>query len=140
MTLGAPPKYDAADIAQGVVAYTNLCKAQFYLPTIEGLAVHLCVARQTLYDWANPSSAHYHPEFAELKEQLLALQASMLIQNGLKNEYNASITKLMLTKHGYADRQELTGVDGSKLFNDAEAKAKGKRAIGKYLGNPSDGE
>ena len=36
-----------------------------------------------------------------------AAQASQLIQNGLVNNYNATITKLMLTKHGYRDKQEV---------------------------------
>lgn len=140
MVMGRPTEYDADVIAKQVLTYTELCKQQFYLPTIEGLAVHLCVARQTLYDWADKESDHYHSEFADILEQLRAAQASQLIQNGLKGEYNPSITKLMLTKHGYADRQELTGVDGSKLFNDVEAKAKGKRAIGQYLGDSGAGE
>ena len=31
-----------------------------------------------------------------------------LIAKGLKGEFNASITKLMLTKHGYTDKQDVT--------------------------------
>jgi hypothetical protein len=37
----------------------------------------------------------------------LAAQASQPIQNGLVNNYNSTITKLMLTKHGYSDKQEI---------------------------------
>lgn len=135
MAAGRPVEYDAEKIAKGVFAYVSLCERKSYLPTIEGLAVHLTVARSTLYEWADK-----YPEFSDILEQLKAAQASQLIQNGLMGLYNATLTKLMLTKHGYVDKQELTGADGSKLFNDAEAKEKGKRAIGQYLGDSGQGE
>lgn len=101
MAGGRPIEYNAVKHAKGVAAYVNECKKNFYLPTIEGLAVHLSVARATLYDWADK-----YPEFSDIFEQLRALQASMLIQNGLKGDYNATITKLILTKHDYRDKQE----------------------------------
>jgi hypothetical protein len=114
MTTGRPTEYDAVKIAKATSKYIAACKSQFYLPTVEGLAVHLCVARQTLYDWANSKSDRYHPEFSDILEALLAAQGSQLIQNGLKGEYNSTITKLMLTKHGYTDKQDITS-GGEKL-------------------------
>lgn len=101
MTAGRPTDYDATVIGEAVISYIGDCKQQFYLPTIAGLAVELSVSRDTIYEWAK-----HHPEFSDILEQLKALQESMLIQNGLKNEYNSTITKLMLTKHGYHDKQE----------------------------------
>jgi hypothetical protein len=103
MAAGRPSPYDASKVAKEVTKYIAECKGNQYLPTIEGLAVHLCVARSTLYLWAAE-----HPEFSDIFEQLKAVQASMLIQNGLKGEYNATITKLMLTKHDYVERQDVT--------------------------------
>jgi hypothetical protein len=102
-----PSEYEAEAIASGVSAYVALCKDNSYLPTIEGLAVHLGVARQTLYDWTDPKSDRFHEEFSDILEQLKAAQASQLIQNGLVNNYNSTITKLMLTKHGYNDKSEV---------------------------------
>jgi len=97
--MGRPLEYEAVKIAKGVAAYITASKKQHYLPTIEGLAVHLCVARETLYAWAKK-----FPEFSDIFEQLRAAQASQLIQNGLIGTYNSTITKLMLTKHGYVDK------------------------------------
>lgn len=94
MGAGRPPKYEAKRVAQEVRDYVSSCKSNNYLPTLEGLAVHLEIGRQTIYDWY-----HAHKEFSYIVEQLLAAQASMLQQNGLVNNYNASITKLLLTKH-----------------------------------------
>lgn len=111
MAGGRPPEYHADKIAKEVAHYIELCHEKQYLPTIEGLAVHLCVARSTLYEWSNT-----YPEFSDIFEQLKAAQASQLIQNGLAGSYNPTITKLMLTKHDYVEKQELTGKDGKDLI------------------------
>ena len=39
----------------------------------------------------------------------------MLINGGLMGDFNASIAKVMMTKHGYSDKQEIdnTSSDGS---------------------------
>lgn len=108
MAGGRPTKYDAEEVAKSVVEYITECNENNYLPSIEGLAVKLKVWRSTLHDWADPKSDVYHPEFHDIFEQLKARQAMQLIQNGLVNNYNSTITKLILTKHGYVDRQDVT--------------------------------
>jgi hypothetical protein len=128
--MARPAEYDAKTIANGVSAYVTLCNQKNYLPTIEGLAVHLGVARATLYDWADPKSDRFHAEFSHIFEQLKAAQASQLIQNGLVNNYNPTITKLMLTKHGYNDKAQVdhtsdgkpiaAPIVGMRIINDAE--------------------
>ncbi|HEY4503194.1 MAG TPA: terminase small subunit [Candidatus Paceibacterota bacterium] len=68
------------------------------LPTIEGLASHLGLARSTLYEWKDK-----YTEFSDILEILLAHQATALINNGLSGDYNATIAKLLLMKHGYKE-------------------------------------
>lgn len=68
------------------------------LPTKGGLAVYLGVARDTLYDWANK-----YEEFSYIMEQLSAEQEDKLINNGLSGDYNPTIAKVLLTKHGYRE-------------------------------------
>ena len=102
MAAGRPTTYDAEKIALDVNEYVKDAHRKNFLPTVEGLAVHLCVGRATIYRWAEE-----HDEFRDILEQLLAAQASQLIQNGLVNNYNSTITKLILTKHGYSDKQEI---------------------------------
>ena len=84
----------------------QLCKEQTFLPTVAGLAVQMGVARSTVYLWAEE-----HPEFSDILELLLSQQESQLIQNSLVGMYNAPITKLLLTKHGYKDRADVTTDD-----------------------------
>ncbi len=104
MAGGRPTEYETVKIAKAVERYIGNCKEQFYLPTVEGLAVELGVGRKTLYRWAEA-----HDEFRHTLDVLLTLQGSMLIQNGLKNEYNSTITKLMLSSnHDYKERQDVT--------------------------------
>jgi hypothetical protein len=87
------------------VSYDNLIKVK--LPTKEGLALHLDVAMDTLYDWGKK-----YPQFSDILDKLNRMRAERLQNGGLSGEYNSTIAKLLLSKHGYVDRQEVTGADG----------------------------
>lgn len=80
------------------------------LPSIEGLARFLKISKETIYQWEK-----IHPEFSDVLSALRSEQADRLINNGLSGDYNPVISRLLLTKHGYAERQELTGADGAPL-------------------------
>ena len=73
------------------------------IPTIGGLALAINCARSTLYDWA----AKY-PEFSYIMEQLGANQENGLINKGLSGDYNPTISKVILTKHGYREGLDQT--------------------------------
>ncbi len=77
-------------------------KVTVRLPTIEGLALHLEISRSTLYLWQKE-----HEEFSDIIETLLQKQAQTLVNNGLQGTYNPTIAKVLLTKHGYTDKQEI---------------------------------
>jgi hypothetical protein len=83
------------------------------VPTIEGLAVHLDVSRDTLYEWEK-----LYCEFSDIMEKLRAKQADRLINNGLSGDYNPTIAKVLLTKYGYREGIEQTGKDGKDLIPD----------------------
>jgi hypothetical protein len=61
-------------------------------------------------------------------EPLLAAQGSQLIRNGLKGEYNPTITKLLLTKHSYTDRQDITSGGKPLLVSPKQHEAR-KQAL-----------
>jgi len=103
---------------KGYEMYENKLKVN--IPTIEGLAVYLGVARSTIYEWQKE-----HKEFSDILEKLLAIQAERLMNNGLSGDYNSTIAKVILTKHGYVDKQEsdvnLKGkISLSKLFDESK--------------------
>lgn len=80
------------------------------IPTMQGLALYLQVNQDTVHDWRNKNE-----EFSEITRDLMALQAKNLFRGGLTGDFNASITKLLLTKHGFSDRveQDLRSSDGT---------------------------
>ena len=80
------------------------------IPTIEGLAYSLGVHKDTVYQWEKEYSS-----FSDVTSELRAKQGDLLLKHGLSGEYNPVITKLMLDKHGYNERQELTGAEGVPL-------------------------
>jgi hypothetical protein len=73
------------------------------VPTVAGLACVLGVVRDTCYQWASdPEKA----EFSDILKELAQRQERVLVNKGLKGDFNAPITKMMLTKHGYSDKVE----------------------------------
>ena len=117
--MGRPTDYNE-DILNKAKAYLEKPRAESLLPSVAGLAIELELSRSTIYDWASQEDKK---EFSDILERLLAKQEKELTENGLLGEFNSTITKLMLTKHGYSDKQEtdLTS-KGEKiniLFDDA---------------------
>lgn len=72
------------------------------LPTKERLALELGVTRQTLENWAEKS-----PDFLDIYNTLHAMQADMLVQNGLVGRYTPAITAIMLSKHDYVKQEKV---------------------------------
>lgn len=84
------------------------------IPSVAGLAVFLKIARSTIYEWAKEEDKC---EFSDILQEILAKQEAILLTKGLKNEFNPSITKVILGKHGYSDKveQEVSGPAGAPL-------------------------
>jgi hypothetical protein len=82
------------------------------VPSVAGLACVLGVTRETCYAWAKDGNK---PGFSDILKELAQKQERILVRGGLKGEFNAPLTKMMLTKHGYSDRVENdhTSSDGS---------------------------
>jgi DNA-packaging protein gp3 len=98
------------------------------LPTKGGLARFLGVSRDTLYEWAK-----IYDEFSDIMEQLGADQEDKLINNGLSGDYNPTIAKVLLTKHGYREGIEQTGKDGKELIPSGEIEKKAEEAVRRFL-------
>lgn len=118
MPAGRPTKYNQEIIDNSNDYLENFTENGDVIPSIEGLSEHLEIARSTIYDWQKHEDKE---EFSYILEQILAKQARLLMNSGLKGEFNSAIVKLALGKHGYSDKQDLTSSDGSmspKSFND----------------------
>lgn len=91
------------------------------LPTIEGLANTLEVSRDSLYEWESDK------DFSDILEKLRQCQAEKLIQLGLQGRYNATIAKMMLSKHGYVEKSEVdNNINGAVQFVNDVPRPKGE--------------
>lgn len=101
--IGRPSKYNS-DVQKAAEEYINNFKDYGdVVPTVASLALHLDVATKTLYNWATEQN----PEFLHVFNRLELLQHRALVNGGLAGGFNPAITKMMLTKHGYSDKQEI---------------------------------
>jgi hypothetical protein len=104
---GRPTDY-TSELVQSAWDYINDCPDK--LPSVEGLCDSINIARSTAYDWAKDKDK----EFSDILEALMRKQGRTLLNNGLDGTFNASISKLILTKHGYSDKQETDLTSGGK--------------------------
>ncbi len=112
--MGAPTKY-SDEILVLARAYVDEFKPSDdeLIPMVCGLALHLNLSRETIYAWSRDEDKQ---DFSDIVNVLMAKQEKMLFSGGLSGDFNASITKLALTKHNYSDKTDNnTTLDLSKL-------------------------
>jgi hypothetical protein len=114
MTKGRPPKYspEALEKARHYLASWEASGKQ--IPTIAGLSLAIGVARETVHAWARDKEKE---DFSHIYRELMAVQEETLANKGLRGDFNSTITKLILTKHGYSDKvdQTLGGPGGAPV-------------------------
>lgn len=93
------------------------------VPTVAGLACEIGVSRETCYAWARDDKKK---AFSDILHKIAQTQERKLVNGGILGEFNAPITKMMLTKHGYSDRieQDHSSKDGSMTPTRIELVAK----------------
>ena len=102
---GRPTVYSEEILTKTRDYIVNYEKFDDAIPSIAGLAVVLGISRETIYDWA---SQEEKKEFSYILADILSNQERILINKGLKGEFNSNITKLVLGKHGYKDSADIT--------------------------------
>jgi hypothetical protein len=112
MPAGRPTDY-TPELIEKAWAYANggWEEAGDPVPSIAGLACEIGVSRETCHAWAKDETK----EFSDILKAIAQEQERNLVKGGLGGVFNASITKMMMTKHGYSDRVETdhTSSDGS---------------------------
>jgi len=85
-------------------------KLKVNLPTIEGFARYIDIAKKTLYNWRDE-----HEGFLHALEKIEVEQHKRLLNSGLSGEYNSTIAKLILSSnHGMTERTDHT-TQGEKM-------------------------
>ncbi|WP_180817254.1 DNA-packaging protein [Arsenophonus endosymbiont of Aphis craccivora] len=82
------------------------------VPSVAGLACYLGIRRSIAQEYAKENS-----DFSGTLASIKTIQENSLINTGLTGEFNPTIVKLMLSNHGYAEKQEtaLTGKAGGAI-------------------------
>ena len=106
MGFGRPSKYSKAMVTKSSAYLKNYKTA---IPSIEGLAYHLGIARSTVYEWAKDEEKQ---DFSDILEQILQQQFLVTMDGAIKNDLNAQIAKL--TYHQKA--RKLIEIDVVKKF------------------------
>lgn len=100
------------------------------VPSVVGLCAYINVAKSTIYKWADENKGN----FSDIVSQINESQEQFLVGGGLKGDYNASIAKLMLIKHGYHDKvvQDNKSSDGSMSPINADDLVDAIRQVAEY--------
>lgn len=112
--VGRPTKYSSDIIKKTEEYLLNYQENGDRIPMICGLALYLGLNKDTIYDWVKHDDKK---EFSDLVGDIMQTQEKMLVNEGLAGNFNSTITKLALGKHGFHDKQdhEHTGVDGGPI-------------------------
>ena len=100
---GRPSKYSPAILEktkQYLETYKDLGDP---VPTIAGLAQELDITRETIHQWKQDKNK---AKFSYMIKQFQSIQERALVAGGLSSKLNPSVTKLMMTKHGYTDNPQ----------------------------------
>jgi len=124
---GRPSKYNPAILTKSIEYINTYADYGHKIPSIAGLAQLLDTTRERLHVWSNEEGKE---EFRNILNSLAQAQEQALLSNGLDGTFNSTITKLVLSKHGYHDKEQGNqGVsiniqinrDGSGVTIDGEA-------------------
>ena len=112
MTAGRNSLYTPELVEKAREYLTGYSSVGDLVPSIAGLACVLGITRETCYAWARDENK---AEFSDILGELMQRQERGLLNGGLGGEFNSSISKMMLTKHGYSDKVEtdMKSSDGS---------------------------
>lgn len=78
------------------------------VPSVVGLCSAINRSRSTIYQWAEDKGK----EFADILAAINEKQELVTFNESLTGNYNASIAKLLLGKHGYHDKVDNTHAGG----------------------------
>lgn len=114
MAGGRPTKYDAEVVALANDYADNFKDYGDVVPSIVGLCRHINRSKSIVYDWMKDKNK---PEFSDICSKIQEGQEQGLINGGLAGGFAPSVTKMLLTKHGYSDKTETDITSGGEKLS-----------------------
>ena len=100
-----PTKYTPELLKKATHYIENYSEYGKNIPSVVRLAQVLDISSRTLEKWNVEGTK---TEIIRILDKIRDCQHMELVENGLAGNYNSNIAKLVLGKHGYHDKQELT--------------------------------
>ena len=97
--VGRPTKYSDDLQSQADEYIFKYSEVGDVIPSRVGLCCYLGISKRVSYEWET-----IYPEFLHTLENIEAMQERTAVNRGLDGSFNASITKLVLSNHGYAEK------------------------------------
>jgi hypothetical protein len=79
-------------------------------PSVVGLCKVIERGKSTIYDWVRDKKG----QFSDIVEAINEEQELVTFNKSMTGDYNSTMAKLLLTKHGYSDKQDNTHSGGDK--------------------------
>lgn len=135
---GRPTLYDEVETIERTKEYIDggyQLDDKEVIPTIVGLAIWLGVTSTTCYQWAKEK-----PKFSDMLRVLMDAQGQICLQGGMTGRFNPTITKLVLSKHGYSDRVEqvIDNISSDGSMKPAVFQGVSKNPATGFLGDKTD--
>lgn len=111
MPAGRPTSYTPELIERAKDYLDNFHNSKDVVPSLEGFAIYLGIHSSTVYEWLKEPDKE---EFSDIVERIMDTRAQMLQNKGLEGVFNSNITKLLLSKHGYVEKSDVT-TDGKAI-------------------------
>ena len=108
-------------------------KAKYYLisgheefgnivPSVAGLCCYLGVSKKAVYNWSEDTIENNNnpirKEFIHTLAGIQAKQEMLLINGGLSQTFSGTITKLMLSNHGYSEKNSTDITSNGQTIGD----------------------
>lgn len=95
---------------KGTIAYVDVI-----LPKVVDLALLLEINKDTVYEWCKGTD-ELSLQFSDIVKEINQEQEKMLIDKGLGGLFQPKTTGMILSKHGYAEKQELDHTNNGDKF------------------------
>lgn len=102
--MARPIEYSQEVVTAAWAYIENYSDHGHVIPSVVGLCQVINRSKSTIYEWAKDPAKG----FSDIVEAIAEAQEQKLVSNGLTGVFNSTITKLLLTKHGYHDKQDST--------------------------------
>ena len=81
---------------------------------VVGLCSFIERSKSIIYDWEKDETK----QFSDILKAIKEIQCLELFNKSLTGDYNATMSKLMLTKHGYSDKLDSDVTSGGKAIKN----------------------